>query len=127
MDESCDIANRRSRRSNVLLAASIEAGGRTIHVKLRNLSADGALIEADSLPPEGGEVCFRRNDISVAGRIAWVVGRHAGVAFAEPLDTHEVLRNIPAPKTKPKFDFRRPGLASRPLTPEERQLIKQWA
>lgn len=126
MDESCDIANRRSRRSNVLLAASIEAGGSTIGVKLRNLSPDGALIEAESLPAEGAEVRFRRNDIHVLGRIAWVVGRHAGVAFAEALDPSEVMRNIPAPKAKPKLDFRRPGLASRPLTPEERQLIRQW-
>lgn len=126
MDESCDIANRRSRRSNVLLAASIQACGRTVDVKLRNLSAEGALIEGDSLPAEGSAVEFRRNDIRIAGRIAWLIGRHAGIAFGEPLEPQQVLRNIPPPKAKPKLDFRRPGLAARPLTQEERLLIRQW-
>ena len=127
MDKGSSAAKRKSRRSNVLLAASIEAGGTVIAVKLRNLSAEGALVEADSLPPEGTDVQFRRNDLSVAGRIAWVAGKQAGVAFADQLEPQDVLRNIPRPKTKATPDFRRPGLSARPLTPEEQSLIKQWA
>ncbi len=96
-------------------------------MKLRNLSPDGALIEADELPVEGAEVLFRRNDLVVSGRIAWVSGRHAGIAFAKELEPQEVLRNIPKTTPKPLPDFKRPGFASRPLTPAERRLIKQWA
>ena len=40
MDESSQVQNRRERRSNVLLTAVIELSGRTLDVKLRNLSAD---------------------------------------------------------------------------------------
>lgn len=126
MDHSTTSQNRRSRRSNVLLAASIESGGTVLTVKLRNLSAEGALIEGDQLPVEGSRILFRRNELAVPSRVAWVQGKHAGIAFAVPLKAEEVLRNIP--KLKPRIvpDFRRPGLACRELTPDERRLIESW-
>ena len=126
MDQGTPAPKRKSRRSNVLLAASLDAGGAVMAVKLRNLSPDGALVEAETLPSEGSEVLFRRNDLCVAGRIAWVSGNQAGVAFAEQLEPQDVLRNIPKPKAKNLPDFRRPGLSARPLTPQEQSLIKQW-
>ena len=128
MDESSMIANRRSRRSPVLLAASIEVDGASIAVKLRNLSEEGALIEAEDLPKEGSRVCFVRKDLRVKGRLVWVQGRYAGVAFDRALDTDQVLRNIGKPKAKPAVeqDFRRPGLACRPLTDYERKMLERW-
>lgn len=125
MDQSTTIGNRRSRRSNVLLAASIEAGGTVTTVKLRNLSAQGARIEGDSLPPEGTEVCFRRNELAVPGRIAWVRGAQAGVSFAEELEPQDVLRHIPVPRSKAQPDHRRPGFAPKALSQHEQQLITQ--
>jgi hypothetical protein len=126
MDESSISQNRRSRRSPVLLAASIEVGGCPVQVKLRNLSEEGALIEGDCLPPEGSTTFFRRNDLRIKGRIAWVAGHHAGVAFARLLKRDEVLRNVPAPRTPLRPEFRRPGLACRPLSPQERRLLETW-
>jgi hypothetical protein len=105
MDESSMITNRRSRRSPVLLAASVEIAGAPVTVKLRNLSEEGALIEGERLPLEG---------------------RYAGVAFDERLNPDDVLRNIPTPKPKAKVDFRRPGFASRPLTASERRMVESW-
>jgi PilZ domain len=126
MDESIMNHNRRSRRSNVLLAASIEASGASHPVKLRNLSTEGALIEGDDLPVEGSEVMFRRNELSVKSRVAWVHGKHAGVAFRRPIAQEDVLRNIPKPKHRAQLDFRRPGLNARQLTPEEQRLAASW-
>lgn len=126
MDQSSAASNRRTRRSNVLLAASIVADGAVTAVKLRNLSDEGALIEGDSLPAEGALVLFQRNELSVAGRVAWIRGRQAGIAFAEQLQPQEVLRNIPRPAAKPTPEFRRPGLACRPLSPQERRFIHHW-
>ena len=122
------IANRRSRRSPVLLAASIDVDGASIAVKLRNLSEEGALIEAEGLPREGSSACFVRNDLRVKGRIVWVQGRYAGMAFDRPLDRDQVLRNIGKPKSKPAVerDFRRPGLACRPLSDYERRMLERW-
>ena len=127
MDESITSQNRRSRRSNVLLAASIELSGTVVPVKLRNLSTEGALVEGDSLPVEGSEVLFRRNDLSVISRLAWVHEKQAGVAFNRPIAPEDVLRNIPKPRSRAPLNFRRPALASRALSPDERRLAESWA
>ena len=44
MDQSSNTQNRKVRRSNVLMAASLELSGTSLPVKLRNLSAEGALV-----------------------------------------------------------------------------------
>ena len=119
--------NRKSRRSNVLLAASIEFSGAAHSVKLRNLSTEGALIEGDGLPVEGSEVLFRRNELSVKSRVAWVHGKQAGVAFHRPIAQEDVLRNIPKRRYRATVDYRRPALATRQLTAEERRLAESWA
>ena len=118
--------NRGSRRSPVLLAASVEVDGAPVPVKLRNLSERGALIEGDRLPAQGEATRFKRNDLSVPSRVVWVHGRYAGVAFSEPLNPEQVLRNIPKPRQRLEQDFRRPGLACRPLTPYERRMLETW-
>jgi hypothetical protein len=126
MDESSITQNRRTRRSPVLLAASVEVAGTAQPVKLRNLSQEGALIEGERLPLEGSTTFFSRNDLRVKSRIVWVQGNFAGVAFNRPLQREEVLRNVPKPRQRIHPEFRRPGLACRPLTPEERQMIQHW-
>lgn len=127
MDESIMTQNRRSRRSNVLLAATIEAFGNAIPVKLRNLSTEGALIEGKNLPLDGSRVVFKRNELAVDSHIIWVLGDQAGVAFDIPIATEDVLRNIPAPRHRAPVKFARPGLAHRELTAEERRLAQSWA
>lgn len=127
MDESSFSKNRQSRRSNVLLAATIEVSGAAIPVKLRNLSTEGALIEGDQLPVEGSAVLFRRNELSVKSRVAWVLGKQAGVAFTRPIPQEDVLRNIPRPRYRSPPEFKRPALACRELSPEERRLAESWA
>jgi hypothetical protein len=126
MDESNTPIQRRSGRANVLLAATIEVSGASVAVKLRNLSEQGALIQADRLPVEGSEVLFRRNDLAVPGRIAWVDGQYAGVAFAVPLAPQEVLRNIPQPKPRVHTEYKRPALNPRALTSQEQRLLESW-
>ena len=110
MDESSPSQNRKSRRSNVLMAASLELSGTALPVKLRNLSADGALVEGDKLPVEGASIMFRKGDLSIAGNVAWVNGRQAGVSFAQKLDPEQLLRHVPVPRPRVSPSFRRPGL-----------------
>ena len=126
MDESNMTQNRRTRRSPVLLAASVEVAGVVTTVKLRNLSEDGALIEGDRLPLEGSTTFFERNDLRIKSRVAWVHGTFAGLAFNRPLQKEQVLRNIPSPRPRLRPEFRRPGLACRPLSHEERKLLERW-
>lgn len=126
MDQSAATQNRRSRRSNVLLSATIEFAGKSLPVKLRNLSAEGALLEGVKLPPAGTEVEFIRKELSVPGSVIWGNGRQAGIAFGEQLDREVVLRHIPPPRPRIQMDFRRPGLTCEDLTHDQRRLLESW-
>ncbi len=118
--------NRRSRRAPVLLAANIEVRGVAVTVKLRNLSAQGALIEGERLPAEGSITHFGRNDLRLRCEVKWVEGRFAGIRFNRELEREEVLRHIPPPRETFKPEFKRPGLACKPLTGAERKMIEAW-
>ena len=111
----------------MLLSAKIDVDGVDVAVILRNLSAEGALIEGAQLPREGATTRFIRNDLSVGGRIVWVEGRYAGVAFDRRLEREEMLRQVPQPRQRIEPKFRRPGLASNPLSEADRQMIQMWA
>jgi hypothetical protein len=126
MDESGNTQNRRSRRSHLLMAATLEVSGRAVSVKLRNLSSEGAQVEGDRLPVEGAEILFRKGELAVPGRVIWTKGKQAGIRFAHELETQAVLNHIAAPRPRTKPGFRRPGLASRALTAEERKLAESW-
>lgn len=126
MDESSTNQNRRSRRSQLLMAATLEIAGRALDVKLRNLSSEGARVEGDQLPIEGTDLMFRKGEIAVAGRVIWSKGRQAGIGFADKLDPIQVLNHIATPRTRMKLDHRRPGLAARELTDIERNLGERW-
>lgn len=127
MDESSQVQNRRQRRSKVLLTALLELSGRELEVKLRNLSAEGALVEGEILPVEGTEIRFRRHELVVAGRVVWVRGKRAGVSFHQPLSPEALLRHVPTPRPRVIPDFRRPGLQARQLSVGERALAAAWA
>ena len=121
MDESSMTQNRRSRRSNLLMAASVETADGTIGVTLRNLSADGALVEGAGLTEAGSAVVFRKKDLVISGRVAWIHEHRAGIAFDAQLEPETVLRHVPTPKNRFEQTFRRPGFSSHALTPEERR------
>ena len=124
MDQS-NSQKRKSRRSNVLMSASLELSGTSVRVKLRNLSADGALIEGDKLPVEGASILFRKGDLGIPGTVAWVNGRQAGVNFAQKLNPEQLMRHIPAPRPRVTPEFKRPGLKGT-LTAEEKRFGEHW-
>ena len=126
MDQSTNAQNRRAQRSQVLLSATLEHNGSSQSVKLRNLSAEGALVESDKLPIEGTSVIFCRNDLCARGRVVWANERYAGIAFATKLEPAEVLRHVPAPRPKIQPRHWRPGLTTTNLTNEQRRLAESW-
>src|SRR5687767_10544110 len=119
MDKSSTSQNRRSRRSNLWMAASLESDGVTVPVTLRNLSAEGALVDGDHGLSVGAEIVFHKNDLSVAGHVAWVDGRRAGLAFVVSLDPETVLRYVPVPAPLRIEVHKRPALRGR-LSTEDR-------
>lgn len=126
MDNSANCQNRRSRRSQVLLTATLEHGGASQTVKLRNLSSEGALVESDKLPIEGTSVLFCRNELCTQGQVVWVNDRYAGIAFAEKLQPEQVLRHVPAPRPKVQPRAYRPGFTPRNMTEDQVRLAESW-
>jgi len=126
MDQSGNMQNRNSRRAPVLLAASIDVRGAPAAVKLRNLSRQGALIEGDRLPSEGVTTFFARKDLRLKCQVMWVEGRYGGIRFNRELNPDEVLRYIPPSRETFQPEFKRPGLACKPLTPSEKKMIEAW-
>jgi hypothetical protein len=128
MDNRADASKRRSSRSTVLLSATIEFADRSQPVKLRNLSEDGALVDGVGEVTENSEILFRRNDLCVAGRVAWIQGDHAGIAFNEPLERQVVLRHVSraAARPVPPQVFARPWLTRQHLSPEDQAWIDEW-
>ena len=110
----------------MLMTATLDISGRAVTVTLRNLSADGARIESADLPVEGTHLLFHKGDIAVAGSIIWTKGKQGGIRFEQPLDPATVLNHIPAPRPRKIQDFRRPALASRELSVQERRLGANW-
>ena len=109
-----------------MMTATLEISGRAVKVKLRNLSAEGAQVEGAGLPVEGTDLMFRKGNLAVVGRVVWTKDDHAGIRFDRLLDTEAVLNHVPVPRPRTTPDFRRPGLASRALTEQERKLAEQW-
>ena len=126
MDDSSNAPNRRSRRSHMLMTATLEVSGHAFKVTLRNLSSEGAQIEGNPLPVEGTDLLFRKGDLAIAGSIIWTKGKQAGIRFAHELDPAIVLNHVSAPRPRKAEDFRRPGLTCRTLTDQERTLAASW-
>jgi len=121
MDERGIIQNRRSQRANLWMAASLEHDGQVLPVTLRNLSADGALVEGDHGLQPGAQIVFCRQDLKAEGLIAWVADRRAGIAFAMSLDPETVLRQIPSPRPICELHHKRLGFRGR-LVEQERRI-----
>lgn len=68
-------------RSNMFLAAVIHAGQQQAPAKVRNMSARGAMVESDLLPPPGTQVHLIRGPLCAAATIIWRTERQCGVHF----------------------------------------------
>ena len=126
MDQSGAPHNRRPHRAPVLLTATLHVGGKAHPVKLRNLSEDGALVESEDFPPEGIDAIFERNELRVKSVVVWVEGRFAGIRFGRPLKSADVLRHVPTPQRPKPLEFKRSGLACRPISAYERAMLERW-
>jgi PilZ domain len=84
--------DRRSRRADVRLRATIDAGpGRIFSVIVHNVSAHGVMAEIDVQLVPGRPVTVTMSGLEKAsGRVAWLRDGHVGIAFAEPLTLDQI-------------------------------------
>ncbi|MET1112736.1 MAG: PilZ domain-containing protein [Allosphingosinicella sp.] len=91
------IEDRAAPRTNLLLAATAEVGGRSLPVRIRNLSETGAMVEGAGLPEAGLPLVLMRGDLQVAATVAWAAGGRRGVRFAGPTPVNEWTGGKPRP------------------------------
>jgi len=88
------VENRSEGRSNVFLTAMLEGGGASAPVRIRNISAGGALVDGRTLPPLGTLVTLSRGRLFAAGRLAWAGEGQAGLNFDEQIDVATWVQRV---------------------------------
>jgi hypothetical protein len=86
--------SRGGRRSNVFLTATLVMAGGSAAVRVRNISARGALIDGAALPPEGTAVELRRGSLAARGDVAWHAADHCGIRFDADIDVEAWTRRV---------------------------------
>ncbi len=81
---------RSSRRISAFLLAFVEVDGNAWPVCLRNLSAAGALVEAEAGFAVGSNVLFRRAFAAVPAKVVWAKGGRFGLAFHQLITANDV-------------------------------------
>lgn len=81
MLESTEIVARCEPRTNMFLMATLYVGANSAPVKVRDMSARGALIEGGTIPPSGKEIRLSRGCLDISGKIVWTTGGRAGLLF----------------------------------------------
>ena len=88
---------RVAKRHPLIWSAELHARGGQWRVRLRNVSATGALIQCSKPLPVGREVALDLGKGgSVDATVSWAVGDHAGLAFDEPFDMRRLSHSKPA-------------------------------
>lgn len=73
---------RAEARTNLFLGAVVRAPGLSLPVKVRNMSASGALVEGTGLPEEGAEVQLLRGSLHLSATVAWSAEGRCGLRFS---------------------------------------------
>lgn len=92
MTNSVQQDDRRSRRSDIRVSATIDAGpGRIYPGIVHNVSAHGVMAEMSAQLVPGRPVTVIMPGLGkTAGRVAWIRDGHVGIAFSEPLTLDQI-------------------------------------
>lgn len=89
MSAAVAVDARACHRANVFLAAVVHARGSAFQVRIRNLSAMGALVDGKDLPEEGDMVRVQRGPHSAIARVIWRKASTCGIGFSSPVPAQE--------------------------------------
>ena len=85
---------RADARSNVFLSAILATEARTVPVRVRNISARGALLDGADLPAAGSAIRIVRGGLTATGEIAWVAETQCGVRFDAPVTVRDWVKKV---------------------------------
>jgi hypothetical protein len=99
-----DTSERRAAtRASLYLAASLYHDGHAAPVKIRNISATGALLDSAAIFAAGTLVQLVRGSLIVHGLIAWAQNGRYGLKFSGSIDVHQ-WRMAPANAEQQRID-----------------------
>lgn len=82
---------RTTTRHPLIWSGLIRYGGETVAVRLRNISATGAMVQSVAALAPGSEVVLDLGNADVhAANVCWSHGDQAGLAFATPFDVRRL-------------------------------------
>jgi hypothetical protein len=79
------LQKRTTKRSRLLLTGHLDGTDGPQEVRIRDVSSDGALVEAATAPAIQDQVRLMCGDTVLAGRVVWVDGAWCGIEFSEPI------------------------------------------
>ena len=126
--DSTVTGKRGAKRARVLLAAKLHTPAGIVDARLRDLSRKGALVECKAQPEAGSEVVFERGATRLNATVAWAAKDRIGLAFANPIDEHELLVHIgrPSPRREELPAYSRIGIM-RGMSAQERNAARAWS
>ena len=95
---------RDQRRTHLCLAAIVECGGQRTSVRIRDLSTDGARIEASPPPPLQARLTLLRGPLNTDATVVWRDRDRCGLRFARPIKLAAWLPNSDAVRTQDDID-----------------------
>jgi hypothetical protein len=112
-------------RSSIYLAAALYCDGSSSPVKIRNISATGALVEGGTVPGQGSLVQLVRGGLIVHGLVAWTAEGRCGLKFSGSVDVRK-WRAVPGNAEQHRVDevvrLVKAGAVPLPLPPLAHQL-----
>ncbi len=87
----------RPARKNLLLAARICAGGLDAPVRIRNMSAGGAMLDGPALPDVGATVTLLRMELAIEATVMWKDDGRCGVALSGTVVIDDWIGGAEAP------------------------------
>lgn len=92
--------NRLPRRK-VLVRARMRAGGPKTDICIRDVSARGLLIQANTPPQRGSFVEIMCEGLPITGQVIWISDRRFGVITRERLDVAAFVDRLSNPSAQP--------------------------
>jgi hypothetical protein len=84
--------NRHASRRRVLMKALVICGDGLRNATIRDLSSSGAQLFSPEPPPVDCDVIFKKDDIFVAARVAWIDGKTYGLEFYRKIEPGTLSR-----------------------------------
>lgn len=117
-------------RHRVLLSAKLVTTTSEHPVKIRNLSATGAMLEGEKLPAAGTDIIIRRGALEFFAAVAWAEDGRCGVQFDQPLSDDDLWMQVhprEQEQVQPQVPHWRPGVRRCVgPAPEEYEFAREW-